>query len=86
MMEKKEELRLEVSVKWFDQWDFNWSCSETTWKQVAEKLNRPIVKGVAIGTGIAIGVGVSVYGFVQIDKALNPALRSNQIEAPAPKR
>jgi hypothetical protein len=83
---EKEELRLEISVKWFDQWNLNWSCSETTWKQVVEKLNRPIVKGVAIGTGIAIGVGVSVYGFVQIDKALNPEPRSTPIEAPAPKR
>jgi hypothetical protein len=85
-MQKEEELRLEVSVKWFDQWDFNWSCSEATWKQVAEKLNRPMVKGVAIGTGIAIGIGASVYGFVQIDKVLNSAARSTPIEAPAPKR
>jgi ABC-type nitrate/sulfonate/bicarbonate transport system permease component len=84
-MEKKE-LRLEISVKWFDQWKLYWSCSETTWKRVTEKLNGPIVKGVAIGAGIAIGVGATVYGSVQMDKALNPALRSTSIEAPAPKR
>jgi hypothetical protein len=86
IMGKEEEPRLEISVKWFDQWKFDWECTETTWKQVAEKLNGPIVKGVALGTGIAIGIGVSVYGFVQIDKALNPALRSTPIEALPPKR
>jgi hypothetical protein len=84
-MENKEP-QLEVTLNWFNRWHFNWSCTEATWKQFSEKLKSPLTKGVAIGTGIAIGVGATVYGFVQIDKALNPAHRSTPIEAPAPKR
>jgi hypothetical protein len=85
-MTNKEDSRLEVSVKWFDQWHLQWSCTETTWKQISEKLKSPLVRGMSIATGITIGVGATFYGFVQIDKALNPALRSTLIEAPAPKR
>jgi hypothetical protein len=82
----KKESRLEISIQWFDQWNFQWSCTETTWKKLSLKLASPLQRGLAIGTGVAIGVGASVYGFVQIDKALNPAARSTQIEAPTPKR
>jgi hypothetical protein len=82
----KKEPRLEFSLNWFDQWNINWSCTESTWKLLAEKLKSPLTRGFAIGTGIAIGVGATVYGFVQIDKALNPAPRSTPTEAPAPKR
>lgn len=82
----KKEPRFEISLNWFDQWNFSWSCTEAAWKQFSEKLQSPLTKGLAVGTGIVIGVGVSVYVYVQVNKALNPAERSPLIEAPAPKK
>jgi hypothetical protein len=82
----KKESRFEFSFNWFDQLNINGSCTESAWKQLAEKLKSPLKRGLAIGTGIAIGVGATVYGFVQIDKALNPAHRSTPIDAPAQKK
>lgn len=82
----KKESRFEFSFNWFDQLNINGSCTENTWRQLTEKLKSPLKRGLAIGTGIAIGVGASVYGFVQIDKLLNPAHRSTPIDVPAQKK
>ncbi len=79
-MPAKKEPRLEFSVNWFDKWNINWSCDESTWKQVSEKL-----KSVAIGTSLAIGASGTVYSFQKIDRFLHPPVRPETIEAPVSK-
>jgi hypothetical protein len=81
-----KEPQLEVSLNWFDKWHFKWSCRESTWNHLSERLTSPLNKGITIGTGIVIGVGATVHISVQIINHLNLMPRPTSIEAPAPKK
>jgi hypothetical protein len=85
-IESNQEPKLEISLNWFNKWHLNWSCDESTWKQLSAKLTSPLSKGIAIVTGVVIGIGATAYVSVQTMNYLNSGPQSNQIDAPAQKR
>jgi hypothetical protein len=66
----KTEPRLKISIEFFNDWSFDWSCTETTWRQMKYKLRSPI----SIGIIAAIVFGAGTYGAIQVHKTLNPAV------------